>query len=166
MPESVWRFEGAGPCPYKPGPPAALRALCPTPRDISLDYCHVYHLGLGMDTGGSTIFLLALMGHYDQRGSSSLPNRLNNAYQLFSTWCMQEQRTTSIKSFSKDKFDMSGPGTLECIIKSMLPDGFWGVLRKNGFPTSLGGKAFDTAVVLAWVDADMERASKASALNR
>lgn len=99
-----------------------LRKICKTPSDIALDYCHVFHLGMGMDCGASCIIMLAQLGHYDRHGGVGLPQRLNNAYQLYSLWCKNEKRTTSIKSFSREKFDMSGPGTFDCFWQIFIHD--------------------------------------------
>lgn len=72
---------------------------------MTLDFCHAFHLGYGMDMGASTIVLLARLGFWGPQGS--FPEKLKNGYRRFSQWCYVNKRVTSIKMLSLQDFDMS-----------------------------------------------------------
>ncbi|CAE7261300.1 unnamed protein product, partial [Symbiodinium pilosum] len=98
---------------------------------IYTDPMHTFHLGWGQDLAASGVILLA---HLEYFGKGALDTRLERAYGEFVTYCSGVGRTTSCDGFSKQLFDMKS---------------------NNAFPTSLGGKAFDTSLVLAWLESFM-----------
>ena len=106
--EANWVQEyltGVAPSPFKPGDPPPFLDI-PGLGDacaMQLDYCHAFHLGYGIDAAASTVVLLAKIGHL---GPGALDHRLEQAYVRFLAWCRLRKRTTSIKEFSKLKFDM------------------------------------------------------------
>lgn len=124
------------------------------PRYITLDYVHIFHLGYGMDIGASSIVLLAKLGHFGTM--RSFPERLDAAYQRFDTWCKEVQRTSSILRFSKEGFDMKD-------IRHACNHAWSHLQDNNDWPTSLGGKAFDTGLVIAWIEHDLAADSGAGA---
>ena len=108
-----------------------------------VDYLHCFHLGYGIDLAASTVVLLAQDGFYG--GHRAFDVALAAGYAEFMKWCHENGRQTNIREFSKLKFDMeSNLGCFLAIDRNCS--------RNTAFPTSLGGKAFDTAVVLSWLD--------------
>ncbi|CAL1131631.1 unnamed protein product [Cladocopium goreaui] len=65
-----------------------------------------------------------------------MDNRLAEAYMRFDSWCKRNRHTTAIDEFTKASFGMGGQG--------------------NNFPTTLGGKAFDTALIMAWLGDEVD----------
>ena len=86
--------------------PLAQIPGCHEPKYILLDYCHIFHLGYGMDCGASSIILLCELGHFGLM--RKLDDRLDEAYKSFDTWCKTNRRTTAIDEFSKQSFGMGG----------------------------------------------------------
>ena len=101
---------------------------------------------------------------------------LKRVYELFSAWCGQNKRLTNVANFGKLDFDMASKLSLlrklyTCcwlltVVAIVLGFGGWKIIpkhiwnswalmvanpRNNSFPVSLGGKANDTAVTLAWL---------------
>ncbi len=151
---------------------------CDHARYAQLDYCHAFHLGTGMDMASSCVVLLCKLGHFGNH--RSLNNRLWEAFGTYRKWCRENHRVTNITSFSTLAFDMAS--TLLRLSTFVCPNTFpkksWQVtpkqkvwdyiclacrkiVRNNDFPTSLGGKAYDTAIVLAWLEDSMALASAA-----
>lgn len=120
---------------------------------ILLDVVHIFHLGYGMDLGSSTLVLLAKLGYFGNH--RSLDRRLEEAYDAFDLWCKSSGRTSSIDEFSTVNFKM----TQKCLDFLMnwvcILNGHVTSLRSKGFPVSLHGKAFDTALILAWLESHM-----------
>ena len=96
---------GVAPSPFKPGDPPPFLDIpgLGNASAMELDYCHAFHLGYGIDAAASSIVLLAKIGHL---GLGALDHRLEQGYTRFLAWCRLTKRTTSIKEFSKLKFDM------------------------------------------------------------
>ena len=190
----MWFCNGEGPSPFKRGPPSPFLGIpgCDGARYMTLDFCHAFHLGYGIDMAASTVVLMAsALNLYEGR---SLDQRLHNAFRNFISWCKNNRRVTSVSDFSKLAFDMVstlvflwqhvlslnhfGPGS-QLYVKDRYVDRPFGVpffpigivpdvtsktpsLRNHSFPTSLGGKAYDTAVVLAWLQDEMLAMESAS----
>ena len=76
------------------------------PKQILLDYMHIYHLGYGMDACASSIVLLCDL--YQFGSDKHIDDRLEIAYEQFSLWCKANHRTTAIDSFSRQTFGMLG----------------------------------------------------------
>lgn len=74
-------------------------------RYVLLDFCHIFHLGYGMDIAASTIVLLAKKGQYGLQ--SKFDDRLAEAFVRFDSWCHRTGRTSSLHEFSARKFGMS-----------------------------------------------------------
>lgn len=128
---------------------------------VLLDYLHIFHLGYGMDSAASAIVLLAHLGHYGH--ARSLDARLAVAYDYFDDWCHREGRTSSIDAFSKAQFKMAGKkGFLGRLLAPLFEHGLMGHSRTHlRFPIGTGGKAFDTSLLMAWLQDDMVRGSQA-----
>ena len=107
---AAWRAGGPGPSPYKDGfAPMNQIPGCHAPKYIMLDYCHIYHLGYGMDAAASSIALLCELGHFGTM--RKLDDKLEEAYKRFDQWCKVNRRTTALDEFSKQGFGMGGfPG--------------------------------------------------------
>lgn len=103
------------------------------PEHIRLDFLHVFHIGYGMDAASSSIILLAKLGHFGD--FRKLDDCLAEAFARFDLWCKGASHTTSIDEFSTQSFGMGKNG--------------------NTFPTSLGGKAYDTGLTMMWLEADL-----------
>lgn len=73
-------------------------------RYILLDFCHIFHLGYGIDMAASTIVLFAKLSHYGTH--NKFDDRLEEAYKRFDLWCHQTGRTSSIREFSARTFGM------------------------------------------------------------
>lgn len=99
-------LDGSSPSPLKPGVPPPLMRIpgCDAPRYMTMDFCHAFHLGYGLDMGSSTIVLLAKLGMYEGRG---LGTKLHSAFCSYITWCHTNGKVTSISDFSLLDFDMS-----------------------------------------------------------
>ncbi|CAE7727737.1 unnamed protein product, partial [Symbiodinium pilosum] len=97
-------------------------------QTISTDPMHTFHIGWGQDLAASGVILLATVGAF---GEGALDSRLEVAYASFIAYCSAHGKTTSCDRFSKQTFDMTS---------------------NNSWPTSLGGKAYDTSLVLAWLE--------------
>lgn len=142
---AAWVVDPTFETPFKSDPISPLLDLhgASGPRYVTLDYCHVFHLGYGIDMGASTICLLCRLDCFGT--ARAFDTRLGKAYEYFSTWCKEQQRVTSISDFNIDFFDMAT--FLDYINDSLAKH-----CRVNSWPTSLHGKAYDTAVILAWLE--------------
>lgn len=171
-----WNTNGPGESPFKSmSSPFLDIPGCSHPKYAQLDYCHAFHLGTGMDMGASCIVLLCKLGHFGNH--RALDNRLWAAFGAYRKWCRENHRVTNITSFSKLAFDMKSTllWLFFSVLKSFrkkelaklpLTKKEWDhnscmckIVRNNDFPTSLGGKAYDTAIVLAWLEVSMALAS-------
>ena len=104
---AAWRSGGPGGSPYKDHfSPMRQIPGCHEPKYILLDFCHIFHLGYGMDAGASTIILLCHLGHFGL--DRSLDARMEEAYLRFDSWCKLNRKTTSLDEFSKMSFGMGG----------------------------------------------------------
>ena len=103
---AAWRRGGPGDSPYKGFAPMHQILGCHEPKYILLDYCHIFHLGYGMDCASSSVVLLAHLGHFGK--ARALDDNLEEAYNRFDIWCKTTRRTTSIDEFSKQAFGMAG----------------------------------------------------------
>ena len=103
--QASWRLGGPGPSPYK-NHFTPLRQIPGNdePQAILWDFCHIVHLGYGMDITGSSLVLLCNLGHFG--GERSLETRLSEAFCRFDMWCKSNQRTSSIDEFSKQSLGM------------------------------------------------------------
>ena len=134
---------------------------------VLLDHLHIFHLGYGMDAAASAVSLLAYLGHYGH--ARKFDTRLAVAYDLFDDWCHREGRTSSIDAFSRANFRMGKKGFLGGLITK--EGGRFGnradmlqIISRPSyprFPTGTSGKAFDTSLLLAFLQDDMRRASEA-----
>ena len=95
-----------GPSPFRQGPlspfldiPGANEA-----RYMTLDYCHAFHLGTGLDMAASCICLMARIGCF---GLGPFDVRLHEGFRRFMAWCKLTKRVTSLQDFSKLDFDMA-----------------------------------------------------------
>ena len=143
-----------GDTPFKPGVPSPLLDIpgCGNAKSMQLDFCHAFHLGYGIDAAASVICLLVRLNHFgDDRKFDS---KLKVAYGRYIEWCHKMGKTTSIKDFTRLYFDMAS-----FLVVTVLH--ICGNLRNNDSPTSLNGKAYDTAVVLAWLQDEMAATSSA-----
>lgn len=106
--QSTWFQQGlfAGPSPFKVGEPSPFLSIpgCNHAKYMTLDFCHCFHLGYGMDMAASTIVLLAQLNFYQRR---SMDDKLHMAFSHFIAWCKENKRVTSIRGFSKQDFDMA-----------------------------------------------------------
>ncbi len=171
---AAWYVDGPGASPYKPGDVSPFLTLpgCNLPHHAQLDIMHSFHMGYGIDMAASTVVLLCLLNVFGN--ARALNDKLTTAYQQFSAWCAQNHKPTSITRFSKQDFDMALKlplllgrdsfsfhvfGKLFVASTNIYIVPFLGPLdvnpRNNSFPVSLNGKAYDTAVVLAWLEAAM-----------
>ena len=94
----------AGP-PYKGFAPMQLVPGCNSPRDILLDFLHIYHISYGLDAAASSIMLLCKLGHFGT--ARKMDDRLEEAFSRFDIWCKNRRRSTSIDSFSTIGFGMA-----------------------------------------------------------
>lgn len=161
---AAWCNEGCGPSPFKDNvPPSPFLDIpgCARPQNMTLDYCHAFHLGNGQDMASSTVVLLCLLGHYGP--GRGLDKFLSRAFAKYISWCHKNHKVTSITTFSKQAFDMTGT----CLVGKLRGSIFdiacldfagWVELRAGSskFPTSLGGKAYDAAICLAWLECEMD----------
>ena len=97
----------------------------------------------------SVLVLLALLNHFG--GARALDDRLSIAFTRFDMWCKATGRSTSMREWSKQKFGMTQAGFLVTCVSVSCPH----PLLRNTFPTSIGGKAYDTGLALAWVEDDL-----------
>lgn len=182
---AAWRTGGCGASPFKDGF-CPLRQIpgCSEPENVMLDYLHIYHIGYGLDAAASSITLLCYLGHFGEERKLDL--RLGEAYRRFELWCKANKRTTSIDDFSRQSFGMgkclgSRLGFLslissfhmhhynrnkQVIVPSDRPVPYFHPpptqpRQGNTFPTTLGGKAFDTGLVMAWLQEEIAAGSKA-----
>lgn len=91
--------------PYKGFAPMRLVPGCNSPRDILLDFLHIYHIGYGLDVASSCIVLLCNLGHFGTARKQD--DRLEEAFVRFDIWCKNGRRSTSIDGFSKIGFGMT-----------------------------------------------------------
>lgn len=113
---------------------------CHEPKYILLDYCHIFHLGYGMDIGASSIILLCYLGHFGSH--RKLDDRLEEAYRRYDQWCHDNCRTSGIDEFSKQSFGMGGP-----------PGCKYGYIYD--YPTLLGGLGGWVGWLAGWSDLDL-----------
>ena len=106
-PNGEWKHHCPGMSPYKDHfAPLRLVPGCDKPHHILLDFCHIFHLGYGLDMGSSSIILLCILGHWGH--SRKLDDALEIAYEKFNIWCKKNHRTSAINDFSKQSFGMGG----------------------------------------------------------
>lgn len=166
--DAAWCHDDV-PTPYKEGELSPFLDIpgANAARYMTLDYCHAFHLGDGLDMAASTICLMARLGCF---GMGAFDVRLHEGFRRFMVWCKLNKRATSLHSFSRLDFDMASTlvavTQLFCLLdwnwnrNVQYNEGckmVWGqnmYPRNNDFPMSLNGKAYDTAVVLAWVEAE------------
>lgn len=89
---------------------------------MTLDYCHAFHLGTGLDMAASCICLMARIGCF---GLGPFDVRLHEGFRRFMAWCKLTKRVTSLQDFSKLDFDMASKLMVElfyfkCLIVFML----------------------------------------------
>ena len=100
--DAPWRGD-PGPSPFKARrSPIISIPGCDKRSSVLLDYLHIFHLGVGMDTAASSIMLYAHLKHYG--AARKMDDRLEVAFEHFDTWCHEQGRTSSLDEFSKDKF--------------------------------------------------------------
>lgn len=99
-----WHTGGPGETPYQTLSPVMDIPGLGNPVAAQLDYCHAFHLGMGLDMGASTIVLLCKLGHFGNQ--RALNNQLMDAFRRFRDWCHHNKKATSINGFSKLDFDM------------------------------------------------------------
>lgn len=130
---------GTAPSPFKPGNPPPFLDIpgLGDPQSMQLDYCHAFHLGYGIDAASSTVVLLANLGHF---GRGALDDRLHRGYGTFLAWCRSNKKTTSIKDFSKQDFDMASQLPFSLIYFKVL-----GVHVGNFFVVSVSWWGFKIA---------------------
>ena len=104
-----------GKCEVLPGEPSQFLRIpgCDHARYMTLDYCHAFHLGYGMDMAASTIVLLAKLEFHEGR---SMNAHVHAAFRSFSSCCKDNKRTTSISDFSKLDLDLDTASDLMSII--------------------------------------------------
>lgn len=159
--DAPWVHKGCGQSPYKTScsPSPFLDVVgCNKPRYISLDYCHIFHLGYGLDMGASTVVLLAKLGHF---GQGNMDVKLAEGFTRFNARLRHEFESLTM-------FQQYRQFYLICclVFRSNTLRQPPVKLRAGDFPTSLGGKAFDTALVVAWLDSEMEKQSDAKICHR
>lgn len=105
--QASWVHDGCGPTPFKlDQPPSPFLDIpgCNDARYMTLDFCHAFHLGSGIDLSASTIVLLSNLNYFPGR---SLDSKLSQAFADYMRWCHDNGRVTSLTSFSKQEFDMA-----------------------------------------------------------
>ncbi|CAL1129176.1 unnamed protein product [Cladocopium goreaui] len=128
--DAAWRGPGGrpGPSPFKSdGNVFSIVPGC-TPERIKPDLVHSFHIGFGADLAASIIVWLARL---DKFGRLAFDERLRVAYSMFQEYCHEQKRYNSCD---------------EWCLKKM------GMTSSSDFPTSLGGKGHDTAVVCRWLE--------------
>ena len=105
-PTAIWRNQRPGPPPFKRGVSVPWFVLPhgADPSTLLPDTCHSYHIGLGVDMGASGIVLLAKLGLFGE--DRSIDKRLARAFDHYMTWCVDNGRYTSCKTWSKHVLDM------------------------------------------------------------
>ena len=69
-----------------------------------LDIFHTWKCGLGRDLTGSTLVCLLQLGYFDNDGEEeeyNFPARLERAFSSFKLWCLANQKSMAIHSFSR-----------------------------------------------------------------
>ena len=119
---AAWRSGGHGPSPFKRKRIPLLKVPgFDDRRYVLLDFCHIFHLGYGLDIAASTIVLLAKKGQYGLQ--PKFDDRLAEAYKRFNSWCHRTGRTSSLNEFSARKFGMTQQ--------------YLGIANHGGFPFCL-----------------------------
>ena len=77
-------------------------ALCPG-KVFALDPFHCWKVGTGRDVCGSGIVVLARLGYFDfEEGcTQNIDDRLDRAHSCFRLWCLGNQKTAALRSFTK-----------------------------------------------------------------
>ena len=121
---------------------------------------HNFNMGIGGDLAAGSLMAACHMSIF---GYGSFEKRLDRAHDSFDTWCRENHKTPSIKSFEKKKFKVKT--LLVNHISSIL--GYlklWGVYfivlwsplfpalpaRNSDFPQGTG-RAHDTALLCKWM---------------
>ena len=73
-------------------------------------------------------------------GNGPLDSRLETAYREYQSYCVHKRKTTSCEHWCKLKFDMD---------------------TNKSFPTSIGGKGFDTAICCVWLEHYLSQKARA-----
>lgn len=93
------------------------------------DTFHVVKHGIGREMVASTLVLLSNMGYFDfDNDTKNLPDRLHRGYMMFKLWCGSENKSPSLKNFTKANLHVTG----------------------SPFPY-LGGKGSDTTLALMFL---------------
>lgn len=90
---------------------------------MTLDYCHAFHLGSGIDLGASTTVLLAKLDLFGN--DRALDIKLRNGFADFIKWCHDNGRVTSLAAFSKQDFDMTSNLALHPQVRFVVCNLFW-----------------------------------------
>lgn len=93
-------WQGRIPTPFKQNKVSPLRSVpgFETPDCIRPDLMHCFNIGIGGDLAASGLMASCRMSIF---GEGSLDKRLDEAHDRFDTWCSQNKKTASIKSFEK-----------------------------------------------------------------
>jgi len=99
----VRTWSGGIPSPFKANKVSPLRSIpgCATPDCIRPDLMHNFNMGIGGDLAASSLMAACRMSIF---GDGSFEKRLDRAHDEFDTWCRENHKTPSIKSFEKKKF--------------------------------------------------------------
>lgn len=115
-------WQGRIPTPFKQNKVSPLRSVpgFETPDCIRPDLMHCFNIGIGGDLAASGLMASCRMSIF---GEGSLDKRLDEAHDRFDTWCSQNKKTASIKSFEKKKFKVIT--FLDCLKHDFI----WGMLQ-------------------------------------
>ena len=73
------------------------------------DTFHVVKHGIGREMVASTLVLLSNMGYFDfDNDTKNLPDRLHRGYMMFKLWCGSENKSPSLKNFTKANLHVTG----------------------------------------------------------
>ena len=96
-------WQGRIPTPFKQNNVSPLRSVpgFETPDCIRPDLMHCFNIGIGGDLAASGLMAACRMSIF---GDGSLDKCLGEAHDRFDTWCSENHKTASIKSFEKKRF--------------------------------------------------------------
>ncbi|CAE7595966.1 unnamed protein product [Symbiodinium sp. CCMP2592] len=123
------------------------------PESALPDSAHIFHIkGIGQNFATSSIVFLVHLGIWQGR---SFDKKLHDAYCTFRQWCSDNRKTTGIDGFSKTTFDMKenlGAAYMQTRLLVACPCLTSCLIRNTSYPEGHGGKGYDTAVLLAWLE--------------
>ena len=116
--EGPARSQGEAENPFKPGPQSPLLQVigAGSAHICKPDVLHCFNLGVGADLWIGGVLAMYRMKLWK---GTSIPTGLNNAFEQFQQWCVENRKTAAIKCFELAKFHMtSSPGST---MKNLLP---------------------------------------------